>query len=141
MTAPEAWRRTFAGSIPEVVDATRWIESIASEQTLPKDTVFALQVCAEELLVNIVRHGGNAAPNIDLQLRRFPKRIELVVEDDGKPFDVASSSHHGIDRPLAEVTPGGLGVHLIHTFADRLTYERKGAINRVVAEFRLAADE
>lgn len=141
MTALGAWRRTFAGSIPEVVAATRWVESIASEQELPNDVAFALQVCAEELLINIVRHGGSAAPDIDVRLNLFPDRIELVIEDDGRPFDVASSSHKAIDRPLDEVDPGGLGVHLVHTFADRLSYKRTGTTNRVVAEFALVAGE
>jgi anti-sigma regulatory factor (Ser/Thr protein kinase) len=60
-----------------------------------------------------------------------------VIEDDGKPFDVSAASHHGIDRSLDEVQPGGLGVQLIHSFADRLAYQRTEAGNRVVAEFAL----
>jgi serine/threonine-protein kinase RsbW len=137
MMTPGIWRRTFTGSIPEVIATARWVDSITRQQTLPTDVVFALQVCVEELLTNIVRHGGNASAKIDLSLAFFADRIELVIEDDGKPFDVAASSHHAIERPLDEVQPGGLGIQLIHSFADRLAYERTDVGNRVIAEFSL----
>jgi sigma-B regulation protein RsbU (phosphoserine phosphatase) len=139
MMTPEIWRRTFTGSIPEVIAAAGWVDSIARERALPTDVVFALQICVEELLTNIVRHGGMQSATIDLSLGLFADRIQLIIEDNGKPFDVTTSSHRRIELPLNEVQPGGLGVQLIHSFADRLAYERTATGNRVVAEFALTA--
>ena len=139
MAADHRWQRTFTGSIAEVVDTSEWIEHIAAEQGWPQDILFALQICVEELLTNILRHGGKSQPRIAVAIALFADRIELIVEDDGAPFDVASAAPHHIDTPLDEVQPGGLGVQLIHSFADRLRYEGAGLGNRVRAIFNLPA--
>jgi len=135
MTAGSSWRRAFVGSIDEAVATARWIDRIASEQGLSAETLFAVQVCAEELLTNIVRHGGNPGPRIEVTLSVSADGIELMVEDDGKPFDVATTPPRRIDQPLDEIQPGGLGIQLIHSFADRLSYQRAGLGNRVLAAF------
>ncbi len=131
------WHRNFAGSIPETVATARWIEQFAREQALPSDVTFALQLCVEELLTNIVRHGGTASPNIDLTLALFPDRVELALEDDGKPFDVSTFTPPPVGKPIEKTQLGGLGVRLIHSFANRLDYSRAGLGNRVVAVFNL----
>jgi serine/threonine-protein kinase RsbW len=137
MLAPLVWNRTFRGSTSEVVATEKWLDRIVSEQRLSAEMAFALKICAEELLTNIVKHGAKSSPNIDLTLTICTDRVELVVEDDGQPFDVAAARTSPISRPLAEVEPGGLGIHLIHRFADGLDYEKSGLGNRVRATFRL----
>ena len=132
-----SWRREFLGSIGEIVAAAQWVDQIASEQKLAPDRTYALRVCVEELLINILHHGGATSPKIDLTLTLIPGRIELRIEDDGKPFDVSASTPRPVNQPLERTKPGGLGIQLIHSFADRLSYGRIGEKNRVVAEFLL----
>ena len=135
------WRREFSGSLAEIASTAQWVEQLASELKLPSDKAYALQVCVEELLTNIFRHGGTTSPKIIMTLALFPERIELVVEDDGKPFDVAAAVPHRVDHPIERAQPGGLGIQLIRSFADRLDYERAGLGNRVVAEFELVSED
>ena len=110
--------------------------------------VFALQICLEELLTNIVRHGGpesggnlSEVPipplNVEIKISTSAQRICMTVEDDGKPFDVMNAPSHRIDQPLGEVQPGGLGIQLIRNFASTIAYEQAGLGNRVVIEFLL----
>jgi serine/threonine-protein kinase RsbW len=136
----QTWRRELSGSLAEIAATAQWVEQLTSELKLPPDKAYGLQVCVEELLTNIFRHGGPAAPKINLTLALFPQRIELIVEDDGKPFDVAAAVPHRIDHPIERAQPGGLGIQLIRSFADRLGYERAGLGNRVVAEFELLSE-
>jgi serine/threonine-protein kinase RsbW len=137
MLGPQVWNKTLRGTSSEVIETEKWLDEIVREQKLPPEVAFALQTCAEELLTNIVKHGGTPRPDIDLTLKVYPDRIELVVEDDGRPFDVAAAPVHVIDGPLAEVEPGGLGIQLIRSFTDDLRYERAGRGNRVHATIRL----
>jgi len=97
-----------------------------------------LRVCAEEILTNIFRHAGASSRQIDLTLSRYADRVELAVEDDGIPFDVSAATPRRVDRPIENAQPGGLGIQLIHEFADRLRYSRAGLRNRVIAEFTLS---
>jgi anti-sigma regulatory factor (Ser/Thr protein kinase) len=137
MASPEQWRRSFVGSVPEAVATAKWIEGIAADRGVPGDVVFAVQLCSEELIANIVRHGGSASPRIEVGLGIFADRVELTVDDDGRPFDVAAAVPHRIEGPLEDVRPGGLGIHLIHSFSDALAFRREGMGNRIVATFKL----
>src|SRR3974377_536486 len=98
---------------------------------------------------NIVRHGGVHASStsylpqtdpinsllISITVNALADRIILIVEDNGRPFNVAQASAKLIDRPLEEVRPGGLGIHLIKSFTNNLEYRRTEKGNRVIIEF------
>ena len=88
--------------MPEIATAARWIESLATELDLPGRLVFDMQVCLEELMSNIVRHGGvhpsstsylpQADPAnsllISITVNVRADRLILAVEDNGRPFNV-----------------------------------------------------
>jgi anti-sigma regulatory factor (Ser/Thr protein kinase) len=133
----QTWRREFPGSLASIAEAAKWVDQIATEQNLPSDKTYALRVCAEEVLTNIVRHGGLPSPQIEITIGLYPDRIELIVEDDGKPFDVSASTPRRVGQPLEDATIGGLGIQLINSFSDRLSYSRAIEKNRVVVEFIL----
>jgi len=144
--SPHHWHRIFNGSILEISSAASWIESIASELDLPASQAFAMQVCLEELMSNIVRYGGSPPtpwPQIDskntlsisVTVTSLADRITMTIEDNGRPFDVAQAPGKVIDEPLCKVQLGGLGIHLIKSFADNLTYSRTKTGNRVIVEF------
>lgn len=143
------WCRDFVGAIEEVGVAARWIGSIATGLSLPEEQAHAMQICLEELMSNIVRHGGvdpTAATNrpeadvanpllVSISINALPDRIVLTVEDNGRPFDVVQAPSRGVEEPLESVQPGGLGIHLVKKFASSLRYCRTENGNRVIVEF------
>jgi serine/threonine-protein kinase RsbW len=145
---PNTWRKAFTGTIDGISAAAQWVNTIAAGQQFPEQLEFAIQICLEELLTNIVRHGGpksggdlSEVPipplNVEINISTTAERAIMIVEDNGKPFDVVSAPAHRIDQPLDEVQPGGLGIQLIRNFASSIAYERAGLGNRVVVEFLL----
>ena len=145
---PTTWRTAFVGTIDGISAAAEWVDTIAAEQQFPEQLVFALQICLEELLTNIVRHGGpdsggdlSEVPipplNVEINISASAQCVRMTVEDDGKPFDVVNAPAHRIDQPLGEVQPGGLGIQLIKNFASAIAYDQAGLGNRVVVEFLL----
>ena len=131
----QTWAREFSGSLAEITAATQWVDQLALKLKLTSDKTYALRLCAEELLTNILSHGGSEAPRIRMTIAMLPgRRVELVVEDDGKPFDVSAANPRQVGRPIEKAQPGGLGIGLIRNCTDRLNYERAGLGNRVVAE-------
>jgi serine/threonine-protein kinase RsbW len=149
MAPQNRWHRVFSGAIPEIAAAASWIESIAADLDLPGRLVFVMQVCLEELMSNIVRHGGVHSSStaylpltdpenpllISITVDALADRIIMTVEDNGRPFDVAEAAAKRIDQPLEQVQPGGLGIQLLKSFASNLEYCRTEKGNRVVAEF------
>lgn len=145
---PNTWRKAFIGTIGDISAAAQWVNTIAAGQQFPEQLEFAMQICLEELLTNIVRHGGSESGgdlsevpipplNVEITISLSTQRACMIVEDNGKPFDVVSAPAHRIDQPLDEVQPGGLGIQLIRNFASSIAYERAGLGNRVVVEFLL----
>jgi serine/threonine-protein kinase RsbW len=145
---PNTWQKEFVGTIDGISAAAQWVDTIAAAQQFPEQLVFALQVCLEELLTNVVRHGGAKSSgdlsevpvpplNVEITISTGAQRVSMTVEDNGKPFDVVSAPAHGIDQPLDEVQPGGLGIQLIRNFASSIAYEQAGLGNRVTVEFLL----
>ena len=101
------------GVLEEIPEVAHWLDEIAASNCLAEPVAFALQVCAEELLSNIVRHGGRrvaAGPsgkrsqttlvNVSVKVSIEPTTVRLTVEDDGKPFDVAAAEAHRMPTRL-----------------------------------------
>lgn len=145
---PNTWRKAFVGTIDDISAAAQWVGTIAADQKFPEQLVFAMQVCLEELLTNVVRHGGAKSSgdlsevpipplNVEISISIDAQRVNMIVEDNGKPFDVVNAPAHRIDQPLDELQPGGLGIQLIRNFASTVAYEQAGLGNRVIVEFLL----
>ena len=142
-----SWHHVFSGAISEIPCAATWVESIAAELALPEPQAFAIQVCLEELMSNILRHGRGSSETywpqtdstdsllISVTIDALPDRIAMTVEDNGRPFNVAHAPAKTIDQPLEQIKPGGLGIHLIKTFASNVEYSRTETGNRVLVEF------
>jgi len=149
MAPRHCWHRVFPGAMAEIAVAASWVESIAAGLDLPDRVVFAMQVCLEELMSNTVRHGGDHSSRtkylpetdpiqpilISVTINVLADRVIMTVEDNGRPFDVAQAPAQRVDRPLAEVRPGGLGILLIKSFGSNIEYHRTEQGNRVVVEF------
>lgn len=130
----QVWKKAFEGKIADVGEASVWIDMIATGAHWPVPLVFAVQLCLEELLSNIIRHGGGE-PNIEVALHVESHCVSLTIEDSGKPFDVAAAPARHADQPLAEITPGGLGIGLVKSFASVVEYARIHDHNRVTVKF------
>ncbi len=147
MTLRGRWHRVFGGCAAQIPAATSWVEAIAADLNLPESRGFAMQLCLEELMTNIVLHGGTSSGSqrsshqvtdvlsIAITVEAFPGRVVMTVEDNGRLFDVARAPARAIDRPLDQVEPGGLGIHLIKNFASDLAYNRTANGNQVIATF------
>jgi serine phosphatase RsbU (regulator of sigma subunit)/anti-sigma regulatory factor (Ser/Thr protein kinase) len=138
MSVPRVYRRAFERTLPGAGVAARWLDEVAAAEGIGGELLYAIEVCLEELFSNIVRHGAPPASfpaQVFLTLEIDPVTAVLTVADDGQPFDVSKAPARKADKPLSEITPGGLGVLLAKSYSAGLTYRREGTLNIVRAEF------
>jgi len=103
-----------------------FIEGSCTENLVDEKTVFALNLAAEELFTNLVRHNVGGSDVIRVGLEINPERIEMrLVDFNVQKFDPNSVDDVDIDRPAEERQPGGLGIHLVKSIVDQLTYAYK----------------
>lgn len=125
----------------ELARAGGWLSVWAGQHNLPADVVFAIRLCLEEILANIVMHafaGGDHA--ISLDIRQDAHEVVLTAIDDGKPFDPLTAVTATPATNLTEADTGGRGLILVKGYADRLAYGRENGRNRLVLGFTLAGE-
>ena len=139
---PDAPRRlTLANDLSAVGQASDWLRALGTEAGLAADDIYRLDLCAAELLTNIVSYAydDQRAHKIELGLAVSDHEVAFEIADDGRPFDPVA---HPSARPaasLAEARWGGWGLRLVRQFADECRYERRGAQNVVSLAFHRQA--
>jgi anti-sigma regulatory factor (Ser/Thr protein kinase) len=98
------------------------VERGAAEAGFSADESQRISLAVTEGVTNVIRHGYHGATNqrIDLRLRLAPGSFRLEIEDYGRFVDPAAIR----SRPLEDVRPGGLGVHLMKATMDTVDYAR-----------------
>jgi anti-sigma regulatory factor (Ser/Thr protein kinase) len=139
---PPAWSKAessaaseirIANRISEMTRVAELVDSFGALHDLPNDVIVALNVSLDEILNNIISYGYDDTGHHDIAVRLAlcSGHVEVVVEDDGKPFN-----------PLLVPAPnladksrlGGVGLHFVRSLTDHLEYARREGIN----EFRFA---
>jgi anti-sigma regulatory factor (Ser/Thr protein kinase) len=127
-------RRAVRDDLADVGPAIEWAGRLAA--ALDPDVRFAVEVCLEEGLANLILHGRAPKGEKDIVLAftgdALGARIE--ISDRCAPFDVAQAAPVAdADDPLRE---GGRGLMLLRAFASELSYETQGGRNRLTLTFR-----
>jgi len=66
------------------------VEARLGEERLPADVETALYRIVQEALTNVVKHAG--ADHVSIVVTRKPESVVVMIEDDGRGFDLAQSS-------------------------------------------------
>ena len=116
-------RRPVCGQWPEIDSA---VAEFSSEQGWPEDLDFTIRLILEELVLNAVDYGtDDKSTEVGLQLTSSEDKVQIVVSDNGVPFNpLEDSPIPDLEASSEDRKVGGLGVHFIKTLADSATYER-----------------
>jgi serine/threonine-protein kinase RsbW len=127
--------------LEDLVLIPQWIASLASHYMIPGNTQYAMNLCLEEVVSNIIRHGYGNAPDRPILVRytsgqdHFPT---LVVDDEAPRFNPLAFETGPIEEVLDPNHIGGLGIHLLRCFATAIEYESTSSGNRLRMSFSTA---
>lgn len=128
------------GNVDAVASASAWVRVVCQEWLVEADLIHRVDLCVSELLANIVSHGFDPADShrrVELSLEFAGETLHVTIGDDGVPFNLLEHPPHVPPTSLATARIGGLGVHLVKSFADRIGYERQGDRNVTTLSFRV----
>ena len=132
---------SLAATLDALTGAQESLSAFLHAAGLAPRIVGRAELLLEELVTNVINHGGLAAPAeavLHLEALAEPGgACRLTFEDPGQPFDAAAATPHGLPARLEDAQPGGLGLVLLQRMASDLTYERLPA-GRNRLTFRLA---
>ena len=121
-SAPDRVRCTLP-SHPKYLPLVRSVvHEAATLAGFEADLTQRLLLAVTEAMTNVIRHayGGAEDRPVDLEVVATPGELRLDLVDYGCFVDPKYIE----SRPLDEVRPGGIGVHLIKSTMDRVEYTR-----------------
>ena len=127
-------RLELRSRMSELAQIFPWIERLASRHAIPANTQFAMNLCLEEVLSNIIRHGysGQAGHSIFVRFASPRKDYYIFsVEDEAPPFNPVEAPELPALNALDDIGEGGQGIRLLRQFADALEYQSTPTGNRL----------
>ncbi len=110
-----------------------WVHSVAGENSLSARCTFRLELVLVEAVTNIIEHAsaGRTDDGITVQIAIKPGWVVACVEDTGRPFDPTTAPTHRQPASLEDATIGGLGIHFMRAYTQRLEYRRVALRNQL----------
>ena len=107
------------------------VEEFAERESWAPEVVFRVNLVLEELVINVMTHGSDEGlAEIEVIVTSSEDLVSIRLSDNGVAFDPLT------DAPEPEVTGsvedrhvGGLGVHLVRTMMDNVSYRRERGRN------------
>jgi anti-sigma regulatory factor (Ser/Thr protein kinase) len=136
MSNHEARRLVLRNDVAELQRLAGWIEGLA-RQGMSTDVSFAVQLCLEEAVANIIMYGAARDDRLEIavELERNGGTLVARIEDNGRQFDPTRAPPPAVAASLEQAKVGDLGIHLIRSFASGMDYERRDGRNRLTLRF------
>ena len=140
MTVPDTHevrkRLELTSTLADLGRVAPWVGELAALYGFSDDARFAIELCLEEALSNIVRHGyaGEAGHALTVDFARVEDKALFVVVDNAPAFEPLQPGE-AASANLNTMTPGGQGLRLLYRFANSVEYERLEDGNRLTLGF------
>ena len=104
----------------------------------PMKVAMKIAVCVEELYVNVANYaydGRVGKCRVDLEYdERLPGRVKISLTDSGKYFNPLEKDDPDTTLDVEEREIGGLGIFMVKSIIDNISYERKQENNIIIME-------
>jgi len=136
MSSLEARRLVLRNDVAELQRLAGWLERLA-HQGMSTDVSFAVQLCLEEAVANIIMYGAARGDRLEIavELERNGGTLVARIEDNGRQFDPTRAPPPAVATSLEQAKVGDLGIHLMRSFASGMDYERRDGRNRLTLRF------
>ncbi len=116
---------------------TSWVAERAATLGLSSQTAYALQLCMEEAVTNVISYAFDPGSVHEIHIRLWCDGEALFAEisDDGRQFDPLAYEVPPLAKDLDSAAIGGLGIKLMRGFAESIAYQRSGQTNRLLMSF------
>lgn len=114
--------------IPQLAD---FVETIAEEKHLDHSLTLSLNLALEEAVTNVIMYaypeGTDGLVDIEAIIREHS--LSFVISDSGQPFDPTAQPDADVSQSIENRQVGGLGIYLVRSIMDNVSYERNGGKN------------
>ena len=122
----------YKSEIQEIQQIRENLTELAELWTIPDSELRQLEVMVEELFSNIIRfaYNDNLEHQIEIRLLNGDRMVGIEIIDDGIPFNPLDHQQDALSDPaISDI--GGMGLTLVRTFSDSITYSRTNEKNHL----------
>ncbi|MBS1791296.1 MAG: ATP-binding protein [Acidobacteria bacterium] len=124
-----AIERKFTLQVPSSTEnlalIREFVTSIGRQATLSEEEINNLELAVDEACANVIEHayGHDITKDVSVRATFDDEKLKISVIDEGRGFDPAKINQKSVDELIHERRSGGLGIRLIKTLMDEVSYE------------------
>jgi len=118
-----------AAEASRMQEVSGFVEDCLLKEDVPEDIRTSVLIAAEEIFTNIYKYSGAGQTRVTLTVSCCG--VNVLFEDDGKPYDPLDRPEPDVTLPAEKRQIGGLGIYMVKKMMDNVTYEYAGGRNRV----------
>jgi serine/threonine-protein kinase RsbW len=117
--------KTFQGNFSNLEKICEFVTNEAKQAGLNEDGIYAVQLAVDEACSNIIEHAYGSKDNGDItcECNIMEDGLEIILKDNGRPFDPDSIPEPQIGVPLRDLKLRGAGLYLIKKLMDDVVFE------------------
>jgi serine/threonine-protein kinase RsbW len=117
--------RSFPANFKSLSNISDFIVTSSEKAGFNPDDVYAIQTAVDEACSNIIDHayGGENLGEIQIQVTQVKNGIQIILRDEGNPFDPDDVPDPDITSPLEIRKERGLGIFFMRKLMDRVIFE------------------
>ncbi len=123
----------YRSLIQEIPAIRKDLNNLQSEWSIPDSEMRQIRLIIEEIFSNVIRYAFTDSKEhlVQVKLKKVDDEIAIQITDDGIPFNPLEYNQKVITDPASSVD-GGMGLTLIKTFSNSITYERVDSKNQLL---------
>lgn len=124
----------ISNDLNEMAVLATFIEEIGEELSLSMETIMNINLALEEAIANIIMYAypSEEQHSILLKVNSTEKQLVFLLTDKGASFDPTQVEDTDITLSLEERPIGGLGIFLIRSIMNEISYQRLDNENRLI---------
>jgi anti-sigma regulatory factor (Ser/Thr protein kinase) len=128
---PETALQALRKAVEECAQRDRWSRMLS----------FKINMVLEELTTNAISHGRTEpgrTPDMRIAISSQRERVTVRFSDNGVPFNPLKDAPPPPDRngDQEEISVGGVGIHLVRSTMETLSYAREAGTNVLLMTIR-----
>lgn len=109
-----------------------FIGEFVARHKLDESISFAINLAVEELFTNMVKYHADNPHDILIDLSKDANKVIVALTDyEVAPYDIKQAKVYDSTQPLAEREAGGVGIHLVKKFMDKIDYEYQDGTSKI----------
>lgn len=124
---------TVPAATEKLADVRKFVFDHSSKEGFSENQIEDIRLAVDEAFTNIIKHAYKYDSNQDVLVQLHFDKDKLVVKltDYGSSFDITKYKRPNLEEQIKMKKRGGMGVHLIKTLMDDVSYNRENKKNEI----------